>query len=176
MNGPLKTPRLSVLSYLILSTVFSLGCTQVEEKPTQNTPNSVDAWTGVWVGAQPERPLNNSNGEPIVIRGKTAVVKGSLFTFTIQENGTATLQQNFEDGRAMSFAGTWKGQIDERHNIASPSPSESVQLSAVVCDLAAIDTGAYRQYVLVADKETNQVMCIGNSGEPTFPMKHVSAL
>lgn len=129
-------------------------------------PFSIETWIGIWEGEQPAYPMRNSAGEPIVVRGMEAMVKASRFTFTVLENGKAILRQEVDDGRIMNFEGTWKGQIDEAY--ASNESEVTPRLRAIVCDLSAIDTGAYRQYALAVDGKARHVKCIGTSSEPSF--------
>ena len=121
-------------------------------------PYRVDNWYGTWTGTRPEYPLLNANGEVIIVRGKEAKVGSSTFTFTIGAMGTAELVQSHDDGRVAAFSGTWKGRIEPGTN----------QLTAIVCDLTANSTGAYRQFALMADDELQAVLCHGTSTEPAF--------
>lgn len=127
-------------------------------------PYRVDNWYGTWTGVRPEYPLLNANGEVIVVRGKEAKVGSSTFTFTIGAMGTAELVQSHDDGRVAAFSGTWKGRVEPGTN----------QLSAIVCDLTANSTGAYRQFALMADDQLRAVVCHGTSAEPPFTVAFVS--
>ena len=103
-------------------------------------------------------PLHNADGEVIVVRGKEAKVGSSTFTFTIEAMGTAELVQSHDDGRVAAFSGTWQGRMEPGTNV----------LTAIVCDLTANSTGAYRQYALMVDDRRQAVMCHGTSTEPPF--------
>lgn len=127
-------------------------------------PYRVDNWYGTWTGTRPEYPLLNANGDVIVVRGKEAKVGSSTFTFTIGAMGTAELVQSHDDGRVAAFSGTWKGRVEPGTN----------QLTAVVCDLTANSTGAYRQFALMADDQLRAVVCHGTSAEPPFTVAFVS--
>jgi hypothetical protein len=174
----------------LLGVVLHIGCTEgamTPAKPASESAGSktveigapatsadepsfsVETWTGTWEGNQPAYPMRNSNGEPIKVRGMEAMVKASRFTITVFENGKVLLRQQVDDGRIMDFEGTWKGQIDDSH--ASDESDASPRLRAIVCDLAAIDTGAYRQYALVVDSDARNVQCIGTSSEPSFVVR-----
>jgi hypothetical protein len=127
-------------------------------------PFRVENWYGTWTGTRPAYPLLNANGEVIVVRGKEAKVGSSTFTFTIGAMGTAELVQSHDDGRVAAFSGTWKGRVEPETN----------QLSAIVCDLTANSTGAYRQFALMADDQLRAVVCHGTSAEPPFTVSFVS--
>ena len=124
-------------------------------------PYRVDNWYGTWTGVRPEYPLRNADGEVIVVRGKEAKVGSSTFTFTIGAMGTAELVQSHDDGRVAAFSGTWKGRMEPGTNV----------LTAIVCDLTANSTGAYRQYALMVDDQRQAVMCHGTSTEPPFEVE-----
>jgi len=132
---------------------------KAEQAPAE--PFEVDNWFQTWEGQQPDYPLTNADGEPIVIRGKEAKVGGSYFTFRIQAEGTAQMTQTHADGRNAEFAGTWKGQ----------TAPDSGQLIAIVCDFSAVSTGAYRQYALMVDAAAGVVRCHGTSKEPAFEVR-----
>ena len=95
------------------------------------------------------------------MRGKEAKVGSSTFTFTIGAMGTAELVQSHDDGRVAAFSGTWKGRMEPGTNA----------LTAIVCDLTANSTGAYRQFALMADDKRQAVMCNGTSAEPPFEVE-----
>lgn len=135
--------------------------------PQMAEPFEVENWVGVWMGDQPEYPLLNPAGEPIIIRGQAATVKGSSFQFNIFADGRVSMIQSHEDGRRAEFEGTWKGQLAEGASAQDPSP----KLTAVACELAATSTGAYRQYVLMAHQELRHVQCVGTSSEPAFEVR-----
>ena len=124
-------------------------------------PYRVDNWYGTWTGLRPEYPLHNTDGEVIVVRGKEAKVGSSTFTFTIEAMGTAELVQSHDDGRIAAFSGTWQGRMEPGTNV----------LTAIVCDLTANSTGAYRQYALMVDDSRQAVMCHGTSTEPPFEVE-----
>ena len=124
-------------------------------------PYRVDNWYGTWTGLRPEYPLHNADGEVIVVRGKEAKVGSSTFTFTIEAMGTAELVQSHDDGRVAAFSGTWQGRMEPGTNV----------LTAIVCDLTANSTGAYRQYALMVDDRRQAVMCHGTSTEPPFQVE-----
>ena len=124
-------------------------------------PYQVANWYGVWTGVRPEYPLRNADGEVIVVRDKEAKVGSSTFTFTIGAMGAAELVQSHDDGRVAAFSGTWKGRKEPRTNI----------LTAIVCNLTANSTGAYRQYALMVDDSRQAVMCHGTSTEPPFEVE-----
>ena len=124
-------------------------------------PYRVDNWYGTWTGLRPEYPLHNADGEVIVVRGKEAKVGSSTFTFTIEAMGTAELVQSHDDGRVAAFSGTWQGRMEPGTNV----------LTAIVCDLTANSTGAYRQYALIVDDRRQAVMCHGTSTEPPFEVE-----
>lgn len=124
-------------------------------------PYRVDNWYGTWTGLRPEYPLHNADGEVIVVRGKEAKVGSSTFTFTIEAMGTAELVQSHDDGRIAAFSGTWQGRMEPGTNV----------LTAIVCDLTANSTGAYRQYALMVDDRRQAVMCHGTSTEPPFEVE-----
>ena len=124
-------------------------------------PYRVDNWYGTWTGLRPEYPLHNADGEVIVVRGKEAKVGSSTFTFTIEAMGTAELVQSHDDGRVAAFSGTWQGRMEPGTNV----------LTAIVCDLTANSTGAYRQYALMLDDRRQAVMCHGTSTEPPFEVE-----
>jgi hypothetical protein len=124
-------------------------------------PYRVDNWYGTWTGLRPEYPLHNADGEVIVVRGKEAKVGSSTFTFTIEAMGTAELVQSHDDGRIAAFSGTWQGRMEHGTNV----------LTAIVCDLTANSTGAYRQYALMVDDRRQAVMCHGTSTEPPFEVE-----
>ena len=124
-------------------------------------PYRVDNWYGTWTGLRPEYPLHNADGEVIVVRGKEAKVGSSTFTFTIGAMGTAELVQSHDDGRVAAFLGTWTGRMEPKTNI----------LTAIVCNLTANSTGAYRQYALMVDDRRQAVMCHGTSTEPPFEVE-----
>ena len=166
-----KHKRMSALLGVALAAILNFGCAQTEEGSETKLPASVESWLGDWEGVQPERAMRNSNGEALVIRGKEATVKSSDFFFTILEGGKGTMRQEFADGRTMHFSGTWKGQLTDTSQSTSAARKESASLGAIVFDLAANDTGAYRQYVLVADEEANQVICVGKASEPHFAVE-----
>lgn len=164
-----KYRKMFALMGVALAAILNLGCAQTEKEDAATAlPASVESWLGDWKGVQPERAMRNSNGEALVIRGKEATVKSSDFFFAILKGGKATMRQEFEDGRTMNFSGTWKGQLTDTSQSTSVSERESTSLAAIVFDLAADDTGAYRQYVLLADREANQVICAGKASEPRF--------
>lgn len=129
--------------------------------PQPIEPFRVENWYGTWTGVRPEYPLLNANGEVIVVRGKEAKVGSSTFTFTIGAMGTAELVQSHDDGRVAAFSGTWKGRVEPGTNV----------LTAIVCDLTANSTGAYRQFALMADDKRQAVMCHGTSAEPPFEVQ-----
>ena len=124
-------------------------------------PYRVDNWYGTWTGLRPEYPLHNADGEVIVVRGKEAKVGSSTFTFTIEAMGTAELVQSHDDGRIAAFSGTWQGRMEPGTNV----------LTAIVCDLTANSTGAYRQYALMVDDRRQALMCHGTSTEPPFEVE-----
>ena len=184
---PLKT---NIFAAGLLGVLLHIGCSESPMAPAKRASEeagfktaeiavpatwsdepsfSIETWTGTWEGNQPAYPMRNPNGEPIVVRGMEAMVKGSQFTITLFENGKARLRQEVDDGRVMNFEGTWKGQIDDAY--ASDESGASPRLRAIVCDLAAIDTGAYRQYALVVDRDARNVKCIGTSSEPSFVIR-----
>ena len=129
--------------------------------PQPTEPFRVENWYGTWTGVRPEYPLLNTKGEVIVVRGKEAKVGSSNFTFTIGAMGTAELVQSHDDGRVATFSGTWKGRVEPGTNV----------LTAIVCDLTANSTGAYRQFALMADDIRQAVMCHGTSAEPPFQVQ-----
>lgn len=133
----------------------------VASAPQPIEPFRVENWYGTWTGVRPEYPLLNANGEVIVVRGKEAKVGSSTFTFTIGAMGTAELVQSHDDGRVAAFSGTWKGRVEPGTNV----------LTAIVCDLTANSTGAYRQFALMADDKRQAVMCHGASAEPPFEVQ-----
>lgn len=137
------------------------------DPPVSEEPFEVENWVGVWMGDQPEYPLLSPAGEAIVIRGQAATVKGSSFQFNVFADGKVSMIQSHEDGRRAEFEGTWKGQLADGASAQDPSP----RLKAIVCELAATSTGAYRQYMLMADPGLRQVQCIGTSSEPAFEVK-----
>ena len=96
-----------------------------------------------------------------MVRGKEAKVGSSTFTFTIGAMGAAELVQSHDDGRVAAFSGTWKGRMEPGTNV----------LTAIVCDLTANSTGAYRQYALMVDDQRQAVMCHGTSTEPPFEVE-----
>ena len=124
--------------------------------PETNELFRVENWFGKWTGVRPAYPLLNSNGEVIVVNGKEAKVAQSTFVFTIDAMSYAELVQSHDDGRVAAFSGTWKGRIAAGTN----------ELAAIVCDLTANSTGAYRQFALVADDDHKAVMCHGTSAAP----------
>ena len=124
-------------------------------------PYRVHNWYGTWTGVRPEYPLHNADGEVIVVRGKEAKVGSSTFTFTIGAMGNAELVQSHDDGRVAAFSGTWKGRMEPGTNV----------LTAIVCDLTANSTGAYRQHALMVDDRRQTVMCYGTSTEPPFKVE-----
>ena len=130
--------------------------------PTVQTENpfQVDNWFGTWTGLRPAYPLLNPQGEVIVVRGREAQVGASTFTFTLGAMGQAELTQSHDDGRVATFAGTWKGRMRQETN----------ELTAIVCDLTANSTGAYRQFALMIDESQRAVLCHGTSAEPAFPV------
>lgn len=121
----------------------------------------VENWFTTWEGDQPDYPLTNPLGEVVVIRGQEAKVSGSHFTFNIDAEGRVAMTQAHEDGRLAEFSGTWKGQLEP----------ETGRLVAILCDLSATSTGAYRQYALMADSASRSVMCHGTTKEPAFEVK-----
>ena len=123
-------------------------------------PFQVDNWFGTWTGLRPAYPLLNPQGEVIVVRGQEAQVGASTFTFTIGAMGQVELTQSHDDGRVATFAGTWKGRMRQETN----------ELTAIVCDLTANSTGAYRQFALMIDESQRAVLCHGTSAEPAFPV------
>ncbi len=133
----------------------------VAAAPKPIEPFRVENWYGTWTGVRPEYPLLNANGEVIVVRGKEAKVGSSTFTFTIGAMGTAELEQSHDDGRVAAFSGTWKGRVEPGTNV----------LTAIVCDLTANSTGAYRQFALMTDDKRQAVMCHGTSAEPPFEVQ-----
>ena len=120
----------------------------------------VESWFGMWTGMRPAYPLLNSQGEVIVVRGREAQVGASTFTFTIGAMGQAELIQSHDDGRVAMFTGSWKGRTRPGTN----------ELTAIVCDLTANSTGAYRQFALMIDASQRAVLCHGTSAEPAFPV------
>lgn len=124
-------------------------------------PYRVDNWYGTWTGVRPEYPLRNADGEVIVVRGKEAKVGSSIFTFAIGAMGTAELVQSHDDGRVAAFSGSWKGRMEPGTNV----------LTAIVLDLTANSTGAYRQYALMVDDRRQAVLCHGTSTEPPFEVE-----
>ena len=124
-------------------------------------PYQVANWCGKWTGVRAEYPLRNPDGEIIVVRGKEAKVGSSTFTFTIGAMGTVELVQSHDDGRVAAFSGKWKGRMEPGANV----------LTAIVCDLTANSTGAYRQYALMVDDRRQAVMCHGTSTEPPFEVE-----
>lgn len=123
-------------------------------------PYQVENWFGTWTGQRPAYPLLNSQGEVIIVRGREAQVGASTFTFTIGAMGQAELTQSHDDGRVATFTGSWKGRTRPGTN----------KLTAIVCDLTANSTGAYRQFALMIDASERAVLCHGTSAEPAFPM------
>lgn len=123
-------------------------------------PFQVENWFGTWTGLRPAYPLLNPQGEVIVVRGQEAQVGASTFTFTIGAKGQVELTQSHDDGRVATFAGTWKGRMRQGTN----------ELTAIVCDLTANSTGAYRQFALMIDESQRAVLCHGTSAEPAFPV------
>lgn len=126
--------------------------------PALTEPYGVENWLGTWTGLRPEYPLLNPQGEVIVVRGREAKVGASTFTFTIGAMGQAELIQAHGDGRVAEFSGTWKGRT-------RPGTQD---LDAIVCDLTANSTGAYRQFALMVDDAQQAVLCHGTSAEPVF--------
>ena len=131
----------------------------VQTVQTEN-PFQVDNWFGTWTGLRPAYPLLNAQGEVIVVRGQEAQVGASTFTFTIGAMGQVELTQSHDDGRVATFSGTWKGRMLQGTN----------ELTAIVCDLTANSTGAYRQFALMIDESQRAVLCHGTSAEPAFPV------
>lgn len=127
-------------------------------QPAPTEPYVVENWFGTWTGLRPEYPLLNPDGEVIVVRGREAKVGASTFTFTIGAMGQAELVQSHDDGRVAEFTGTWKGRT---------RPGTQT-LDAIVCDLTANSTGAYRQFALMIDDGQQAVLCHGTSAEPVF--------
>ena len=120
------------------------------QTPVQTAaPYQVENWFGTWTGLRPAYPLLNSQGEVIVVRGREAQVGASTFTFTIGAMGQVELTQSHDDGRVAAFSGSWKGQT-------RPGTSE---LTAIVCDLTANSTGAYRPFALMIDASQRAVLC-----------------
>ena len=163
-----------ILSTALIFTLALCACSEPTplEHPTQGSqvsavtpqlaePYRVDNWYGTWTGVRPQFPLLNANGEVIEVGGKKAKVASSTFTFTIGATGTAELIQNHDDGRVAAFSGSWKGRLDPGTN----------GLTAIVCDLTANSTGAYRQFALMADNNRQAVMCHGGSAEPPFEVQ-----
>jgi len=152
---------------ILLSGCAQAPASRMEEPSTQkkteapSKPFEVENWFQAWEGQQPDYPLTNADGEPIVIRGQEAKVGGSHFTFRIQAEGTAQMTQTHADGRNAEFAGKWKGQ----------TAPDSDQLVAIVCDFSAVSTGAYRQYALTVDAAAGVVRCRGTSKEPAFEVR-----
>ena len=134
---------------------------EVDAVPLPANLYQVANWYGTWTGVRPEFPLRNANGKVIEVNGKKAKVASSTFTFTIGAMGTAELVQSHDDGRVAAFSGTWKGRINPETNA----------LTALVCDLTANSTGAYRQFALMADDRRQAVICHGKSGEPPFEVR-----
>ncbi len=130
----------------------------------QHEPFYVENWFGTWTGVRPQYPLLNANGDVITVRGKEAKVGRSTFTFTIESTGTAELTQSHDDGRIATFSGKWKGQMD-------PSTQE---LTAIVCDLNANSSGAFRRFALIPDIQLESVVCHGTTAEPPFNVVHSS--
>jgi len=160
-------PSMALLAALGLSTCSSTAPAEENRKQRAAAaasavqsvePYRVDNWYGTWTGLRPKYPLRNADGEVIVVRGKEAKVGSSTFTFTIGAMGTAELVQSHDDGRVAAFSGTWKGRMEPGTNV----------LTAIVCDLTANSTGAYRQYALMVDDRRQAVMCHGTSTEPPF--------
>ena len=121
-----------LLAWLILGSWLFVGCSESTVRSVDQPLFAVETWLGTWVGEQPEHAMRNANGEPILIRGKAATVKGSTYTFTINADGTAHLHQAFADGRTMTFAGKWRGQLDENQPSIPSNPSDKPRLRAVV--------------------------------------------
>lgn len=140
------------------------ACASAPERSVELEPYEVANWFTTWEGDQPDYPLVNADGDVVVIQGKEAKVSGSHFQFALQAQGTVQLLQTHDDGRRAEFTGTWKGQL---------SPATGA-LQAVVCDLAAVSTGAYRQYALMADSINREVRCYGTSKEPSFAVAAVT--
>jgi hypothetical protein len=132
-------------------------------QPAPTEPYVVENWFGTWTGLRPEYPLLNPDGEVIVVRGREAKVGASTFTFTIGAMGQAGLVQSHDDGRVAEFSGTWKGRT---------RPGTQT-LDAIVCDLTANSTGAYRQFALMIDDAQQAVLCHGTSAEPVFAVTFV---
>lgn len=164
------------LTFCILSLSFCLlscGSSDQTIAPRENAeprnerpsaapaPFQVENWYGVWTGTRPEYPLLNPQGEVIVVRGREAKVGASTFTFTIGAMGQVELTQSHDDGRVATFSGSWKGRT-------RPGTTE---LTAIVCDLTANSTGAYRQFALMIDEAQRAVLCHGTSAEPAFPVQ-----
>ena len=105
-----------LLAWLIFGNWLFVGCSESTVRSVDQPLFAVETWLGTWVGEQPEHAMRKANGEPILIRGKAATVKGSTYTFTIDADGTAHLHQAFADGRTMTFAGKWRGQLDENQS------------------------------------------------------------
>ena len=157
---------------IILLVISLLACAELAEpqgapperparsQPVPAEPFVVENWFGTWTGVRPEYPLLNPQGEVIVVRGREAKVGASTFTFTIGAMGQAELVQSHDDGRIAEFSGTWKGR----------TRTGTQTLDAIVCDLTANSTGAYRQFALMIDDAQQAVLCHGTSAEPAFPV------
>ena len=121
-------------------------------------------WSGQWQGVQPEYAMKDASDQVIYIQGQAAQVKSSTFTFVLQPNVGASLTQSIADGRIMEFQGRW--------NPIEPSTRKNQktdQRSAlgINCELSA-STGAYRNYILLADSVHRVVRCYGTPREPHF--------
>jgi len=152
--------RLALIGSLLLS-----GCAlKSKQEPFFKAPK----WSGQWQGVQPEYAMKDANGQVIYIQGQKAQVKSSTFTFIILPNGGASLTQSTEDGRVMEFKGRWNPlESSARKNQKTDQRSGL----GINCELSA-STGAYRNYILLADSVHRIVRCHGTPREPHFGLTY----
>ena len=152
--------RLALIGSLLLS-----GCaTTAESEHSFKAPK----WSGQWQGVQPEYAMKDANGQVIYIQGQEAQVKSSTFIFILQPNGGASLTQSTEDGRIMEFQGRWNSLEQTTGNNQKTDQSSALGIN---CELSA-STGAYRNYILLADSIHRVVRCHGTPREPHFELTY----
>ena len=152
--------RFALIGSLLLS-----GCALIsEQEPFFKAPK----WSGQWQGVQPDYAMKDANGQAIYIQGQEAQVKSSTFTFIIQPNGGVSLTQSMEDGRVMEFEGRWNPLESSARTNQKTDQHSGLGIN---CELSA-STGAYRNYILLADSVHRIVRCHGTPREPHFELTY----
>ena len=150
-------------SLALVGAALLSGCDTSRPK---NEPFVVSDWTGKWEGVQPQYAMLDAQDQLIYIQGQAAQVKSSTFVFSLHANGRVALTQSVADGRMMEFQGRWNAM--ESKNTLNPNAREQLVMG-VNCELSS-STGAYRNYILLADTVERVVRCYGTPREPHFDL------